>query len=45
MLFLSYSLFLTWLRLQVVSHKGYTSKPPILEEREVNCLHTEAVKK
>ena len=28
-----------------VSHKGYTSKPPIPEEREVNRLHGEAVKK
>ena len=28
-----------------VSHKGYTSKPPVPEEHEVNRLHTEAVKK
>jgi len=28
-----------------VSRKGYTSKPPVLKEREVNCLHGEAMKK
>jgi len=28
-----------------VSHKGYTSKPPVPEEREVNRQHVEAVKK
>ena len=28
-----------------VSCKGYTSKPPVPEEREVNCLHGEAIKK
>ncbi|XP_039778502.1 uncharacterized protein LOC120645836 [Panicum virgatum] len=28
-----------------VSHKGYTSKPPVPEEREINHLHREAVKK
>ena len=31
--------------LQGVSHKGYTSKPPVPEEREVNRLHGEAIKK
>ena len=36
---------MTWLRLQGVSRKGYTSKPPVPEEHEVNRLHTEAVKK
>ena len=38
-------MILTWLRLQGVSHRGYTSKPPVPEEREVNRLHGEAVKK
>jgi len=38
-------LILTWLRLQGVSRKGYTSRPPAPEEHEVNRLHTEAVKK
>ena len=38
-------MFLTWLRLQGVSHKGHVSKPPIPEEREANRLHGEAVKK
>ena len=38
-------MILTWLRLQGVSHKGYTSKPPVPEEREVNRLHGEAVKR
>ena len=38
-------LFLTWLRLQGVSRKGYTSKPPVPEECEVNRLHGEAMKK
>ena len=38
-------MILTWLRLQGVSRKGYTSKPPVPEEREVNRLHAEAVKK
>ena len=33
------------MRLQGVSRKGYTSKPPAPEEREVNRLHAEAVKK
>jgi len=28
-----------------VSRRGYTSRPPVPEEREVNCLHAEAVKK
>ena len=28
-----------------MSRKGYTSRPPVLEEREVNRLHAEAVKK
>jgi hypothetical protein len=28
-----------------VSHRGYTSRPPVPEEREVNRLHAEAVKK
>jgi hypothetical protein len=28
-----------------VSRKGYTSKPPVPEEREVNRLHAEAMKK
>ena len=28
-----------------VSRKGYTSRPPVPEEREVNRLHAEAVKK
>ena len=31
--------------MQGVSRKGYTSKPPAPEEREVNRLHAEAVKK
>jgi hypothetical protein len=26
-----------------VSHKGYTSRPPISEERKVNSLHGEAM--
>ena len=38
-------MILTWLRLQGVCHKGYTSKPPVPEEREVNRLHAEAVTK
>ena len=38
-------MILTLLRLQGVSHKGYTSKPPVPEEREANRLHGEAVKK
>ena len=33
------------MRSQGVSHKGYTSKPPVREEREVNRLHGEAMKK
>jgi len=28
-----------------VSRRGYTSRPPVPEEREVNRLHAEAVKK
>ena len=28
-----------------MSRKGYTSKPPVLEECEVNRLHAEAMKK
>ena len=28
-----------------MSRRGYTSRPPVPEEREVNCLHAEAVKK
>ena len=28
-----------------LSHRGYTSRPPVPEEREVNRLHAEAVKK
>ena len=28
-----------------MSCKGYTSRPPVPEEREVNRLHAEAVKK
>ena len=28
-----------------MSRKGYTSKPPVPEEREVNRLHGEAMKK
>ena len=28
-----------------MSHRGYTSRPPVPEEREVNRLHAEAVKK
>ena len=28
-----------------MSRSGYTSRPPVPEEREVNCLHAEAVKK
>ena len=35
----------TWLRLQGVSHKGYTSKPPVPEERVINRLHAEVMKK
>ena len=31
--------------MQGVSHRGYTSRPPVPEEREVNRLHIEAVKK
>ena len=31
--------------MQGVSRRGYTSKPPVPEEREVNHLHAEAVKK
>ena len=31
--------------MQGVSRKGYTSRPPVPEEREVNHLHAEAVKK
>ena len=31
--------------MQGVSRKGYTSKPPVPEEREVNRLQAEAVKK
>ena len=31
--------------MQGVSRRGYTSKPPVPEEREVNRLHAEAVKK
>ena len=27
-----------------MSRRGYTSRPPVLEEREVNRLHAEAVK-
>ena len=38
-------MILTWLHLQGVIHKGYTSKPPVPEEREVNRLHREAMKK
>ena len=28
-----------------MSRRGYTSRPPVLEEREVNRLHVEVVKK
>ena len=28
-----------------MSRRGYTSRPPVPEEREVNRLHAEAVKK
>jgi hypothetical protein len=28
-----------------MSRRGFTSRPPVPEEREVNRLHTEAVKK
>jgi hypothetical protein len=28
-----------------VSRKGYTSKPPVPEKREVNRLHAQAMKK
>ena len=45
MLFLPHSLFLTWLHLQGVSHKGYDSKPPVPEEREANRLRDEVAKK
>ena len=45
MLFPPHFLFLTWLCLQGVSHKGHVSKPPVPEEREANRLHGEAVKK
>ena len=38
-------MILTWLRLQGVSRKGYTSKPPVPEECEVNRLHGVALKK
>ena len=38
-------MILTWLHFQGVSRKGYTSKPPVPEEREVNRLHGEAMKK
>ena len=38
-------MFLTWSRLQGVSHKGYVSKPPIPEECEANRLCDEAVKR
>jgi hypothetical protein len=38
-------LILTWLRLQEVSRRGYTSKPPVPEELEVNRLHGDAMKK
>ena len=38
-------MILTWLRLQGVSRKGYTSRPLVPEEREVNRMHAEAVKK
>ena len=38
-------MILTLLRLQGVSREGYTSKLPVPEEREVNRLHGEAVKK
>ena len=31
--------------MQGVSRKGYTSKPPVPEEREVNHLHREAMRK
>ena len=31
--------------MQGVSRKGYTSKSPVPEERDVNRLHAEAVKK
>ena len=34
-----------FLSLQGVSRKGYTSKPSVPEEREVNHLHGEAIKK
>ena len=34
----SYSLILTWSRLQGVSHKGHVSKPPVPEERQANRL-------
>ena len=40
-----HSLILTWMRLQGVSRKGYTSKPPVPEECEVNRLHGVALKK
>ena len=32
-------------RLQGLSHKGYVSKPPVLEDRQANRLRDEAVKK
>ena len=38
-------MILTWLRFQGVSHKGHVSKPSVLEEREANRLHEEAIKK
>ena len=39
------SLILTWLCSQGLSRRGYTSRPPVPEEHEVNRLHAEAVKK
>jgi hypothetical protein len=38
-------MFLIWLCLQGLSHKGYVSKPPLPEVREANRLHAEASKK
>ena len=44
-MFLPHSLFLSWSRLQGVSHKGYVSKPPVPKEHEANRLRDEAVKR
>ena len=43
--FFPYFLFLIWSCLHGLSRKGYVSKPRLLEVREANCLHAEAVKK